>query len=355
MVSWPIFDNSMASNLPLGIVANVDLQSYNTLRVPVVAEWFAEVHHFDQLVGLLNFQSQQQCPLLVLGGGSNLLLPETLSGLVLRMATKGVAITEETADTIVVTAAAGESWHELVMWSVKQGYYGLENLALIPGSVGAAPIQNIGAYGVELERCFEYLDGMDISSGEIQRLDRQACQFGYRDSIFKRQLQDKFIITSVSLRLQKIPQLVLDYPALQQAFATLDKRQLTAKQVAAAVIAIRQSKLPDPQHIPNAGSFFKNPIVTAQRYTELQHSFPDVVAYPLDSGDYKVAAGWLLDKAGWRGKMINGLGMHAQQALVLTNPNQYGAKRLLDFVEQLRESIQQQFRLELEIEPRVIV
>jgi UDP-N-acetylmuramate dehydrogenase len=235
---------------------------------------------------------------------------------------------------------------------VNQGYYGLENLALIPGSVGAAPIQNIGAYGVELESCFEFLCGIDLTTEQEVTLRREDCQFGYRDSIFKHALKDKIIITSVALKLSKVPELVLDYPALAQSIDQ-SATSVSAKQVAETVIAIRQSKLPDPIDVPNAGSFYKNPIVLEKKYSALKNEYPELVAYPLGSGQYKLAAGWLLDKAGWKGKVIDGINMHDKQALVLTNPYHASGKTILDFSERLCQSIQDQFGVSLEIEPQI--
>ncbi len=335
------------------ILENYDLQSLNTLAVPSYAQWFAEITDENQLLAALEFQKQQQCSLLILGGGSNVVLPEKVNGLVLKMATTGHSIVAETDKDIIITFAAGENWHSIVMWCVEQGYYGIENLALIPGCIGAAPIQNIGAYGVELKDCFESLNAINIDSGEAIYLDVNQCQFDYRDSIFKRGLLDKVIITDVTLRLKKIPNLTLAYPALKNALQQENLKSLTPLDVANAVIEIRESKLPSPSDIPNAGSFFKNPIVSESVFQKLKKQYPQLVAYPQKNNAYKLAAGWLLDNAGWKGKVVNGVCMHHQQALVLTNPQRCTSDQLLHFIEIVRTSIQEKFNIQLEIEPRI--
>ncbi|MGH1486718.1 MAG: UDP-N-acetylmuramate dehydrogenase [Cellvibrionaceae bacterium] len=331
---------------------NVNLQSLNTLAVPSLAQRFFEIKSKEEIADVITSVQQSKEKLTVLGGGSNVILPEFLSGLVVKYSVKGHQIISETENDIVVEFAAGENWHDVVMWSVNNNYYGIENLALIPGSIGAAPIQNIGAYGVELTDSFECLSAIEISSGQQKRFSREECKFGYRESVFKQELKDTMLITSVALRLKKTPHLVLDYPALSNFFKGNDETVL-AKNVAEAVISIRQSKLPDPKNIPNAGSFFKNPIVNPQVYKQLKDKYKDLVAYSLPESNYKLAAGWLLDKAGWKGREVNQLAMHKQQALVLTNPNFCTGKEILAFAEKVSLSIQQQFGVSLEIEPRV--
>ncbi len=339
----------------VAILENYDLQALNTLAVPSYAQWFMEITNEKELATALQFRKQQQCSMLILGGGSNVVLPEKVNGLVIKIATTGRSIVAETDNDIVITFAAGENWHSIVMWCVEQGYYGIENLALIPGCIGAAPIQNIGAYGVELQDCFESLKAIKIDCGEIIYLDANQCQFGYRDSIFKQALLDKVVIIDVTLRLKKAPDLRLDYPALQNAFKKKNLKSLMPIDVANAVITIRESKLPSPVDIPNAGSFFKNPVVSEDIYYQLKKLYPELVAYPQKNKGYKLAAGWLLDQAGWKGKVIDGICMHHQQALVLTNPQGCNSEQLLSFIEKVRGSIQEKFNISLEIEPRVFV
>ncbi|MGS2718742.1 UDP-N-acetylmuramate dehydrogenase [Eionea flava] len=340
------------------IQEHISLQAYNTLAVDVYSRWFVSVSRLEQVYSALEFVKTQQCPLLVLGGGSNIVLTEDFAGLTLHINTQGIQLEEESDTHVLLSVAAGENWHNTVMYSVDQGWYGLENLALIPGNVGAAPVQNIGAYGVEVTQSIEYLEAVDIETQTLVRFDNADCQFAYRDSVFKHALKDKMIITRVVFKLSKTPVWSLDYPALQDALGDCDLDALTSHQVAQAVIAIRQSKLPDPANIPNAGSFFKNPIVDETDYQTLCQQYPKMVAYPLNPSDsgskrYKLAAGWLLDNAGWKGKWVNQIAMHERQALVLTNPHKKSGGEILAFVEQVVSDIQRVYGICLEVEPRI--
>ena len=372
----------------LTIQQNISLQAYNTLAIDVQTRWFAQVTTDAELQDALLFlqrqylqeqssqkPSQAQCPLLVLGGGSNVVLVDDFVGLTIVLQTQGIQIENETDEQIFLSVAAGENWHNTVMHCVDNGWYGIENLALIPGSVGAAPIQNIGAYGVELTQILSYVEAIDLASGELIRLDNADCHFAYRDSIFKGELKDKVIITRVVLALSKTPVWSLDYPALQEALAGHNRATLSSHTVANAVINIRNSKLPDPADIPNAGSFFKNPIVSQQCYERIQQAYPKVVAFPVTSiptgtsnkqnsskpiiaqhsPKYKLAAGWLLDQAGWKGKWVNEIAMHDKQALVLTNPNKRSGRELLAFVDEVIDDVQQKYGIALEVEPRIYI
>ena len=274
------------------------------------------------------------------------------------MAITGIRVIAETDTDVYLTIGAGENWHQLVLWCVKRGYYGIENLALIPGTVGAAPIQNIGAYGVELADIFDHLYAIEIASGVRRRFDRDECQFGYRDSIFKHQLQDQTVITQVGLRLSKQPCWNLSYPALAKAMAAHSATSTsapTAQLIADTVIAIRQSKLPDPKKIPNVGSFFTNPLITVNDYRNLCQQYPQIVSYPQIQTHRKLAAGWLLDNAGWRGKSIGGVGMHNRQSLVLINPEKHSGTHIIEFAELVQADIADQYGVQLDIEPRVYV
>lgn len=331
------------------------LQAYNTLAVPVNTRWFADVYTDEHIAQALAFVTEKRCPLLVLGGGSNVVLVDDFVGLTIHLNTRGISIEKETDTEVFLSVAAGENWHDTVMYCVDQGWYGIENLALIPGSVGAAPIQNIGAYGVELTQCFAYLEAIDIHTGRVQRFDRDACEFDYRDSVFKREAKDQYIITRVVLVLSKQAQWHIDYPVLQAYLETVNPEELSSAVIAQAVIDIRRSKLPHPNDIPNAGSFFKNPIVSAEVYNDIQQRYPNVVGYvhsrqPLS---YKLAAGWLLDNAGWKGTELDGFAMHKEQALVLTNPQRLSGVALLAFVGHVKADIRQKYALELEVEPRI--
>lgn len=342
----------------LHIHSEYPLQAYNTLSVPAYAEQYCEITADKQWPLLLDFlRKQAHLPLLFLGGGSNLILPKQVPGLVVKIATQGKNILSETESEIVIRFAAGENWHDTVMWSVKNQYCGIENLALIPGSIGAAPIQNIGAYGVELMDCCVQVEGYELSNGVLRTLSKHACAFAYRDSIFKHTLKDRFVITHVTLAFKKWvnPQsynFQTDYPALKQYLAESDEKNLRPQDIANAVIAIRNSKLPDPATIPNAGSFFKNPIVDSHTYRHIKQLYPDLVAYPVANKQYKLAAGWLLDKAGWKGKLVEGIAMHKDQALVLTNPNKCEGRKIIEFAQQVQLDIKTRFGVLLEIEPR---
>jgi UDP-N-acetylmuramate dehydrogenase len=353
----------MISDNSLSIKLNYDLQSLNTLAVPSRAEFFTEIKSDDDYLALLSFVKENQCDLHLLGGGSNVLLPELISGIVAKVETKERNIISETECDIVIRFSAGEEWHAVVMWCVENSFYGLENLALIPGSIGAAPIQNIGAYGIELKSCCENVEAIMIKTGEKKQLTREQCRFDYRDSVFKNELKDKIIITHVTLRLNKYSSdlkhekknINIQYPALKaqlEKFSCFEEK-ITALDIANAVIDIRKNKLPDPKNIPNAGSFFKNPIVTKVKMEEIQKRFSDVIAYPVEDKRFKLAAGWLIDKAGWKGKSIDGVAMHSQQALVLTNAHGVSSKQLLAFAAQVAKSINTLFNVDLEIEPRV--
>jgi UDP-N-acetylmuramate dehydrogenase len=358
----------------LTILQNISLQAYNTLAIDVQTRWFALVSTDEQLQDALEFvqrqylqeqSSQKQCPLLVLGGGSNVVLVDDFAGLTIVLQTQGIQIENETDEQVFLSVAAGENWHDTVMYCVDKGWYGIENLALIPGSMGAAPIQNIGAYGVELTQILSYVEAIDLASGDVIRLNNTDCLFTYRDSIFKGELKDKVIITRVVLVLSKTPVWSLDYPALQDALRVHDMATLSSHAVANTVINIRNSKLPNPADIPNAGSFFKNPIVSKQCYDRIQHAYPKVVAFPVVSTSssaksdgqrepqYKLAAGWLLDQAGWKGKWVNDIAMHSKQALVLTNPNKRSGRELIAFVEGVVEDIHAKYGVYLEVEPRI--
>ena len=336
------------------IQENVNLQALNTLSVPATAQWFCRARFDRCLLACLELIRVKQCPLFILGDGSNVVLPEYFPGLVVAMRTRGRRLIQETKEAVLVEFAAGENWHKTVMWAVANGWSGIENLALIPGSVGAAPIQNIGAYGVELESCLDHLTGLDTTTGKMVTFSKADCEFAYRDSIFKQRLQDRIIITRVALRLTKVPRLTLHYPALREALRHLSSAELTPERIAAAVIQIRQSKLPDPTTLPNAGSFFKNPVIDAKHYQALKKSYPDMVAHALDENHFKVAAGWLLEQAGWKGRAVAGIAMYHRQALVLTNPEAKTSQQILAFACRIRDSIRQQFDITLEIEPRVL-
>ena len=297
---------------------------------------------------------------LVLGWGSNLVLPASLDRLVVRVTLKGIERVEDqegTHDSVWrIDVAAGENWHDWVETATKRGWAGLENLALIPGTVGAAPVQNIGAYGVELQDCIESVTAWHIPEGRLMTFPREACGFAYRDSIFKRALPGTWLITSVRFALPKAWKPVLTYPDLRShpVLSTLAPGAIRAQQILDAVSEIRRTKLPDPAVLGNAGSFFKNPVVSATQYRLLKDKFSELVAYPQVDGTYKLAAGWMIERCGWKGKRLGAVGVHARQALVLVNYGGAQADELLSLASQVRESVQAQFGVKLEIEPVVV-
>lgn len=334
------------------ILPHFSLERFNTLAIPACAQGYVSVNTSDELCQALAYAAEHELPLLPLGGGSNIVLADDFAGLVVHICMRGIEQVGEDDEYVYIKAAAGENWHQLVEYCLASHWWGLENLSLIPGSVGAAPVQNIGAYGVELEQVFAELTAINIASRLPVTFSREACEFAYRHSIFKGRLQDQYIITDVTFKLLKTPALNLTYPALKAVTDDLPADQLTPGIVSERVCAIRQSKLPDPAEIPNAGSFFKNPVVPSAYFTELKASYPDIPAYPASNG-VKLAAAWLIDQAGWRGYSKDGVAVHSEQALVLTNPGHRSGRALLQLAEAITQSVAERFAVKLELEPRV--
>lgn len=335
------------------MIPNVNLQQHNTLGVAATAAYYVSVSSEAELLSAISWAKEQGLPLVPLGGGSNMVLPEYLDALVVAINLRGKVVVNETDEHVWLQVGAGENWHQLVMHCLDFHYWGLENLALIPGRVGAAPIQNIGAYGVELESVFAELQAIEIASGLRVTFDRNSCGFGYRDSVFKGRLKDQYIITSVTLKLNKSPCTHATYPALKQALLGCDPAHLSPERVAREVCRIRTEKLPDPTHTPNAGSFFKNPVISKAQCDSLLQRYPNLVHYP-HGGQEKLAAGWLIDQAGWKGVIEDdGVGIHDQQALVLINPGLCSSRTVLALAQRVADSVHEQFGVSLEIEPRV--
>lgn len=329
----------------------VSLQELNTLAVPSVAAHYSRVSSKAELGIALRTAAEQQLPVLILGGGSNVILPPCFPGLVIHMAITGFQVIEEDAQHVWLRVGAGVVWQDLVEFCLSQGYQGLENLSLIPGTVGAAPIQNIGAYGVELNRVFHSLTAVHQQTLREEQFDREACEFSYRDSVFKNRLKDQYVITDVTLKLNRQPELVVEYAPLKEALAQFAGGDIDARRVSEIVCAIRRSKLPDPGQIPNAGSFFKNPIVPLDQFRLLQRTYPDIAHFPVDETHVKLAAAWLLDKAGWKGHSDDGIGMHSKQALVLTNPGRRSGADIIAYGEKIQSDIKRRFGVDLEREP----
>lgn len=331
---------------------SVDLITQNTLGLACQAQNLVALNSLAQLPGVTQLAAKYQ-NVFVLGGGSNLVLPPLWSALVLKAEFKGVALVRESSDYRLIDVAAGESWHGWVRDATQRGWSGLENLALIPGTVGAAPVQNIGAYGVELQDRIESVTAWNIPEGWFKTFTREECVFAYRDSIFKRSAPGTWLIVSVRFRLPKSWSPALGYPDLQKHFriGTADAQMPSAQQVFDAVCAIRRAKLPDPAELGNAGSFFKNPVVSAERHAQLLQAQPALVSYPQPDGQYKLAAGWLIDRCGWKGRRVGTVGMHARQALVLVNYGGAQADEVLALATAVRASVQEKFGVALEMEP----
>lgn len=335
------------------VQAGVSLKAYNTFGVDVAARYFAEAADDDQVRQALSAARERQVPLLLLGGGSNLLLTADVEALVLRMASRGIRLLADDGQRVEIEAEAGEPWHGFVQWTLRQGFVGLENLSLIPGTVGASPVQNIGAYGVELKDCFLGLTALDRHSGEVRAFDLQDCAFAYRDSLFKRE-SGRWIILRVRFALSRNAPLHLDYGPVRQRLAEQGIEAPNASDVSRAICAIRSEKLPDPAVLGNAGSFFKNPLVPAELAERLQHSHADLVAYPQADGQVKLAAGWLIERAGWKGFRDGDAGVHRLQALVLVNYGQASGQQLLALAQRIQADIAERFGVSLEIEPNVL-
>ena len=333
----------------LSILESIDLKPYNSLAISAIAEYFCCVEDIDQLKAALSFASNNKLKITPIGGGSNLVLASDISGLVLHINLRGVTSQSVSANQIDVHFAAGENWHEMVGLCLNKGWYGLENLALIPGYMGAAPIQNIGAYGVELCDFLQSVEVVEVDTGEVKILSSSDCQFGYRTSVFKQSAKDQYIISSVCLRLNTLPQVNIEYPSLK---AHIDNPIPTPEDIYQAVCDIRSSKLPDPSEIPNVGSFFKNPVINLEMADSLVCDYPDIPLYPFTESSSKVAAAWLIERCGLKGYRKGDVGVHDKQALVLVN---YGAdgESILALADEIRSQVLQKFAIRLEIEPRV--
>jgi len=339
----------------LVISKDVSLKNFNTFGIDVAARYYTQITDAVQLNELVQTLEYRAHPTFVLGGGSNLLLTQNVDALVLHITIGGIQIVKEDEAHVWVQAGAGENWHAFVQHCVSNNWGGIENLSLIPGTVGAAPVQNIGAYGSELKDCFEALEAFDFKTNTHVTLDRDACAFGYRDSIFKQlAFKGRYLITHVTFRLTKKPTVNVAYEALQKELGTADSRTLTIQDVSAAVIRIRQSKLPDPAQIGNAGSFFKNPVVSPEVYARIKQQHEAVPAYPQPDGNVKIAAGWLIEQCGWKGKRIGDAGMHSRQALVLVNYGNASGAALYAVAKAVQQDVLSLFGIALQIEVNVV-
>ncbi len=337
----------------LQIQENISLKNFNTFGVDVNASFFAEINHENELVELFMDPQWQEVERLVLGGGSNLLLVNDFEGLVIRINIRGIEHRINKSE-VFIEAGAGEVWNDLVNFCVARNYAGLENMSLIPGSVGAAPIQNIGAYGVELKDVFYSCKAFEISTGQFKTFSKADCKFGYRESVFKDELKGQYIIVSVKLQLSLIPNLNLSYGAIGQELADRHITQPTIKDVSQVVSHIRVAKLPDPSTIGNAGSFFKNPVITTAEFIPIEAKFPNIVHYPAGEGYVKLAAGWLIEQCGWKGKVVGHTGTWKNQALVLVNHGGATGEEVYNFSSQIIDSVYSKFGVTLQREVNII-
>ena len=338
----------------MNLQQNISLQKLNTFSIDVSAKYFLEANTIDEIQNLIsdkNFSSEEK---LILGGGSNILFTKNFDGIVLKNNLKGIELIKEDSENYFVKACGGEVWHEFVLHCIKNNYAGVENLSLIPGSVGAAPIQNIGAYGVEQKETFLELEAIDIHENKKVVLKNSECRFGYRDSIFKREAKNKFIITSATFCLNKKPKFNTSYGAINQELEKMQVKELSIAVISQAVCNIRRSKLPDPAKIGNAGSFFKNPVVSKEKLEALKKEFPSIVAYKNSETEMKLAAGWLVEQSGWRGKSFGSYGVHKDQALVLVNYGEAKGKEIFELSEKILQSVREKFGVTLEREVVII-
>ncbi|HYG39689.1 MAG TPA: UDP-N-acetylmuramate dehydrogenase [Cytophagales bacterium] len=336
------------------IQSDISLKDYNTFGIKASARYFTEVQSPQQLRELIISDLYKNNPVLILGGGSNILFTKDFEGLVVKMGIKGLEKVKEDESEVWIKAGAGENWHQFVLYCIENGLGGIENLSLIPGTVGAAPMQNIGAYGVEIKEVLEGLEAMDIATGEIKSFRNDDCQFGYRQSVFKHELKGKYIIISVTFRLQKKHTFNVSYGAIKDTIEAMGIKELSIKAISDAVIFIRKSKLPDPEVIGNAGSFFKNPEIQEVKYNTLKETYPTIPGYPTLPGWIKVPAGWLIEQAGWKGKRVGETGVHKNQALVLVNYGNANGKEIQHLSAEVQKSVREKFGIDIVAEVNIV-
>ena len=331
---------------------NFSLRPYNTFSIDAKARLFNKFSSVEELEECLMLYSQY--PVFILGGGSNVLFTKDYPGVVLKNDIKGIEVQHEDAEHVYVKVGAGENWHQFVQHCISHNWAGVENLSLIPGNVGASPIQNIGAYGVELDNVFWSLEAFHAGERRIHTFTMADCEFGYRDSVFKNNYKDQFVILWVTFQLRKKPIFHVSYGAITEELEKMGVKDLSIKAVSQAVINIRSSKLPDPGEIPNAGSFFKNPEVPVARFEELKLKFPGIIAYPLTKMKVKLAAGWMIEQCGWKGYRKGDAGCHAKQALVLVNYGNAKGDEIYKLSEEILQSVKNKFGIILEREVNII-
>ena len=330
------------------IEENISLLLFNTFGIDVRAKFFVLIESIEQMKELIQSDLYKREKRLVLGGGSNILFTHDFDGLAVKVSIKGIEKVKENDTHVWLKSGAGEIWHDFVTHCVENNWGGVENLSLIPGTVGAAPMQNIGAYGVEIKNVVEKVECIDVTTGELRYFNNEECCFGYRESVFKQELQEKYFISSVTLTLTKKNHYVnTTYGAIQETLSQRGVYDATIRDVSSAVIHIRQLKLPDPRVIGNAGSFFKNPIITAEHYQSLKNSYPEIPGYSPVNQDVKVPAGWLIEQCGWKGKTFNTIGVHKYQSLVLVNYGGGKGDEIFQLAEKIKRSVEEKFGVKL--------
>ena len=334
------------------IQENISLKAYNTFHVDAKARRFASFANVEELEGLLSPDSR--FPTLILGCGSNILFTRNFEGLVLKNEIKGIDLLHEDEEYVYVKAGAGENWHQFVLHCISKSWEGVENLSLIPGNVGAAPIQNIGAYGVELSEVFWNLEAFHLQEKKIITFTASDCEFGYRESVFKRKYKNKFVILSVTFRLRKHPIFHTSYGSILKELEKTGVKEINIKSISQAVINIRTSKLPSPEQIGNAGSFFKNPTVSKEKFQNLKSKFSNIIGHENTDGAVKLAAAWLIEQCGWKGFRRGDAGVHANQALVLVNYGNATGKEIYDLSKEIFHSVKEKFSLDLECEVNIV-
>ncbi|GAB3203274.1 UDP-N-acetylmuramate dehydrogenase [Pontibacter aydingkolensis] len=334
--------------------SDYSLKAYNTFGIDIKAKLFVQFSTVQELQEVLQMPELQQEEKLVLGGGSNVLFTKDFDGVVMRNEIKGIEVLRHDNEHVYVKAGSGEVWHDFVLYTLEHNLGGLENLSLIPGSVGAAPLQNIGAYGVELKDVFHELEAVELATGEIHTFDNDTCQFGYRESVFKNKLKGRYVVTAVTFKLNKEHRLNTSYGAIQTTLQEMQVQQPTIQDISAAVCHIRSTKLPNPKEIGNAGSFFKNPEIPLKQFENLKAQFPGIPSYPVSDTTVKVPAGWLIEQCGWKGKVIDNYGVHKNQALVLVNYGGAKGEQVRQLAFDIIDSVEDKFGIRLHPEVNIL-
>lgn len=337
----------------MSILQNISLKTLNTFGIDVQAKYFSSFSSAEELQELLSNNKLKTENKLILGGGSNILFTKNFDGIVLKNELRGIQLIKEDQLHYYVKVAAGENWHAFVMHCIENNFAGIENLSLIPGNAGAAPMQNIGAYGIEIKDVFQQLEAFSIAENKVVQFGLNDCAFGYRESIFKTKLKNKFVIVNITFRLNKKPVFNTSYGAIEKELENMHVQQLSIKAIAQAVINIRTSKLPDPKKIGNAGSFFKNPTIPLQQFNQLKQTFPNIVGYTVNDSNIKLAAGWLIEQCGWKGYRKGDAGCNPLQALVLVNYGNANGSEIYALSQNIIESVQQKFNVQLEREVNI--